>query len=104
MWEKQVASQTLPAPVESSFHESQPLKTTPIWKAFPVVLSRSFRNLRRQPDIFFARALNPPFLAILFWLFFLRLHHGASSSQDIVGLLQEMTGARPFLLLVSAAY
>lgn len=49
--------------------------------AFPVVLSRSFKNLRRQRDIFVVRIMNPPFLAILFWLFFLRFNYSPESGE-----------------------
>ncbi|BGP42824.1 ATP-binding cassette transporter snq2 [Rhodotorula kratochvilovae] len=72
------------------------LQATPFLKAFPVVIMRSFTNLRRQPDIFVARIANPPFLACLFWLFFARLDYGPSSAQDRIGLLQETT-ALPFV-------
>ncbi|GAA6018066.1 hypothetical protein JCM10207_006069 [Rhodosporidiobolus poonsookiae] len=75
---------------------AQKLRTTPFVKAFPTVLSRSFKNLRRQSDIFVARVSNPPFLALLFWLYFLRLGYGPSTSQDRIGLLQETT-ALPFV-------
>ncbi|BGP19345.1 ATP-binding cassette transporter snq2 [Rhodosporidiobolus nylandii] len=75
-------------------------RPTPFLQAFPVVLSRSFRNLRRQQDIFVARIANPPFLALLFWLFFLRLGYGPSSAQARVGLLQETT-ALPFVGMLS---
>jgi hypothetical protein len=101
-WKKQVSTMPISAEGNSNFDSSQPLKATPLWKAFPVVLARSFRNLRRQPDIFLARALNPPFLAILFWLYFLRLKHGPTASQDIIGLLQEMT-ALPFVVRLASS-
>jgi hypothetical protein len=52
--------------------------------------------LRRQQDVFVARLINPPFLALLFWLFFARLTLGPSSPQDRVGILQETT-ALPFV-------
>lgn len=60
------------------------------------MLARSFKNLRRQPDVFVARLSNPPFMALLFWIYFARLGYGPSSSQDRIGLLQETT-ALPFV-------
>lgn len=64
--------------------------------ALPVVLGRSWKNLRRQQDVFVARVANPPFLALIFWLFFLRLGHGPASAQDRIGLLME-NSAMPFV-------
>lgn len=81
-------------------NRSARLQNTPFFRAFPVVLSRSFKNLRRQQDIFVARIANPPFMALLFWLFFGRLGFGPSSAQDRVGLLQETT-ALPFVGMLS---
>lgn len=43
-----------------------------------------------------ARLLNPPLLALLFWIFFARMGYGPSSAQDRVGLLQQTT-AMPFV-------
>ncbi|GJN93059.1 hypothetical protein Rhopal_006104-T1 [Rhodotorula paludigena] len=83
----------------SSMPSARP-RSTAFFKAFPVVLSRSFTNLRRQPDIFIARIANPPFLACLFWLFFARLDYGPSSPQTRIGLLQETT-ALPFVGMLS---
>ncbi|GAA5992258.1 hypothetical protein JCM10908_001843 [Rhodotorula pacifica] len=77
-------------------HMSAKLRKTPFTRAFPVVLARSFRNLRRQPDVFIARVSNPPLMACLFWIYFARLGYGPSSSQDRIGLLQETT-ALPFV-------
>lgn len=71
-------------------------RAAPLLVAFPVVLGRSFKNLRRQQDVFIARLVNPPFLALLFWLFFARLSLGPASAQDRVGLLQQ-TSAIPFV-------
>lgn len=59
------------------------------------------RNLRRQQDAALARLANPPFLALLFFLFFARLNLGPSGAQDRVGLLQETT-ALPFGKLLSS--
>ncbi|KAM0752952.1 P-loop containing nucleoside triphosphate hydrolase protein [Meredithblackwellia eburnea MCA 4105] len=73
-----------------------PLDDAPFLTAFPVVLGRSFKNLRRQQDVFVARLLNPPFMSLMFWLFFARLKKGPSGAQDRVGLLQETT-ALPFV-------
>ncbi|KAG0658490.1 hypothetical protein C6P46_005733 [Rhodotorula mucilaginosa] len=75
---------------------SAKLRKTPFTRAFPVVLARSFKNLRRQPDVFIARLSNPPLMACLFWIYFARLGYGPSSSQDRIGLLQETT-ALPFV-------
>ncbi|GAA5875055.1 hypothetical protein JCM3774_003416 [Rhodotorula dairenensis] len=77
-------------------HMSAKLRKTPFSRAFPVILGRSFRNLRRQPDVFVARISNPPLMACLFWIYFARLGYGPSSSQDRIGLLQETT-ALPFV-------
>ncbi|SCV69195.1 BQ2448_2215 [Microbotryum intermedium] len=71
-------------------------RTAPFFRAFPVVLSRSFKNLRRQSDVFVARLANPPFLALLFFLFFGRLTLGPGSAQTRVGALQQTT-ALPFV-------
>ncbi|GAA5883094.1 hypothetical protein JCM16303_006086 [Sporobolomyces ruberrimus] len=79
---------------------SAKLKNTSFVRAFPVVLGRSFKNLRRQQDVFIARIANPPFMALLFWLFFARLNYSPSSAQDRVGLLQETT-ALPFVGMLS---
>ena len=64
--------------------------------ALPVVLSRSWKNLRRQQDVFVARLANPPFLVLIFWLFFLRVGHGPAGAQDRIGLLME-NSAMPFV-------
>ncbi|GAA5959155.1 hypothetical protein JCM21900_001409 [Sporobolomyces salmonicolor] len=79
---------------------SAKLRNTPFARSFPVVLGRSFKNLRRQQEIFVARIANPPFMALLFWLFFARLGYGPSSAQDRIGLLQETT-ALPFVGMLS---
>ncbi|BGP27054.1 ATP-binding cassette transporter snq2 [Rhodotorula toruloides] len=97
--EKRNSGSTLASP--SNVGDRRPLgsaklKKTPFARAFPVVLARSFKNLRRQPDVFVARLSNPPFMALLFWIYFARLGYGPSSSQDRVGLLQETT-ALPFV-------
>ncbi|GAA5870410.1 hypothetical protein JCM8547_004025 [Rhodosporidiobolus lusitaniae] len=84
----------------STSNSSTAFQVTPFYKAFPVVLRRSFTNLYRQSDIFIARLANPPFLALLFWLFFLRLGYGAMSAQTRIGLLQETT-ALPFVGMLS---
>ncbi|GAA5886465.1 hypothetical protein JCM6882_001645 [Rhodosporidiobolus microsporus] len=96
MWDKQPAPAAFAAEAPAAHASSQKFRPTPLYKAFPVVLSRSFRNLYRQPDIFVARIANPPFLAILFWLFFLRLGYGPATSQVRIGLLQQTT-ALPFV-------
>ncbi|GAA6030923.1 hypothetical protein JCM8097_008938 [Rhodosporidiobolus ruineniae] len=80
---------------------NQALRPTSFSRALPTVLTRSFKNLRRQPDVFVARLANPPFLALLLWLYFLRLGFGPSSSQDRVGLLQETT-ALPFVGMLAS--
>ncbi|TFK50026.1 P-loop containing nucleoside triphosphate hydrolase protein [Heliocybe sulcata] len=69
--------------------------------ALPIVLSRSWTNLRRQQDVFVARLANPPFLVLLFWLFFLRLSKGPSGAQDRVGLLIE-NSAMPFVGMLAS--
>ena len=86
-------------------HESSGTKATktatkhasaPFHIALPVLIGRSFKNLRRQQDAALARIINPPFLALLFFLFFGRLNLAASSAQTRVGILQETT-ALPFV-------
>lgn len=62
---------------------------SPFFTAFPVVLGRSFKNLARGKDALIARCINPPFMALLFWIFFGRLGYGPSSAQDRVGLIRE---------------
>ncbi|KAH9905520.1 P-loop containing nucleoside triphosphate hydrolase protein [Fomitopsis serialis] len=69
--------------------------------ALPVVLSRSWKNLRRQQDVFVARLANPPFLVLIFWMFFLRLGHGPASAQDRIGLLME-NSAMPFVGMLAS--
>lgn len=69
--------------------------------ALPIVLSRSWKNLRRQQDVFVARLANPPFLVLLFWLFFLRLSKGPSGAQDRIGLLIE-NSAMPFVGMLAS--
>lgn len=74
--------------------------SSPFVTAFPVVLRRSIKNLVRLKDAFFARLFNPPFLALLFWIFFARLNYSPTSAQTRVGLLQETT-ALPFVGMLS---
>ncbi|ORY74754.1 P-loop containing nucleoside triphosphate hydrolase protein [Leucosporidium creatinivorum] len=75
-------------------------RSAPLIVAFPVVLNRSALNLWRGKDALVARIMNPPFLALLFWIFFARLSYGPSSAQDRVGLLQQTT-AMPFVGMLS---
>lgn len=96
------------ATVDSVSHGSEekkpPLSTAVMFKrrpapllvAFPVIFHRSALNLWRAKDAAIARIMNPPFLALLFWIFFARLGYGPSSAQDRVGLLQQTT-AMPFV-------
>lgn len=63
-------------------------RTRPFYHTFPVVLSRSFRNLARQQDIFVARLANAPFLALLFCLFFQRLGDAPGDVQNRIGQFQ----------------
>ncbi|KDQ57066.1 hypothetical protein JAAARDRAFT_35662 [Jaapia argillacea MUCL 33604] len=77
------------------------IKGRTIVSALPIVLGRSWKNLRRQQDIFIARLANPPFLVLLFWLFFLRLSKGPSGAQDRVGLLME-NSAIPFVGMLAS--
>lgn len=86
--------------MSDSLGTGQELKAAPFYRAFPVIINRSSKNLIRQKDAFVARLVNPPFLALLFFLFFARLGYGPSSAQDRVGLLQETT-ALPFIGMLS---
>ena len=70
--------------------------SAPFHIALPVLVGRSFKNLRRQQDAALARIINPPFLALLFFLFFGRLDLAASTAQTRIGILQETT-ALPFV-------
>ncbi|GAA5912086.1 uncharacterized protein JCM6883_007106 [Sporobolomyces salmoneus] len=99
-WSKTENETTRAIERTSTPSKSAKLQNTSFLRAFPVVLGRSFKNLRRQQDIFVARIANPPFMALLFWLFFGRLSYGPSSAQDRVGLLQETT-ALPFVGMLS---
>jgi ABC-type multidrug transport system permease subunit len=89
--EKAQASKTL---------EETNSKTHKLWKALPVILPRNFKNLRRQSDIFVTRIANPPFVGLLFFLFFGRFSYGPSSAQSRLGFIQE-TSAFPFIGVLS---
>jgi ABC-type multidrug transport system ATPase subunit len=76
-------------------------QTHPIWNVLPVILPRNFKNLRRQSDVFVTRLANPPFLGLLFFLFFGRFSLAPSSVQSRIGFLQELS-AMPFVGCLSA--
>ncbi|KII94351.1 hypothetical protein PLICRDRAFT_132994 [Plicaturopsis crispa FD-325 SS-3] len=98
LWQRQAREHGRQSREVTTEEQGVSMKRTaaPILTAFPVVLGRSFKNLRRQSDVLVARLVNPPFMALLFWLFFARLNRGPSGAQDRVGLLQE-TAALPFV-------
>lgn len=71
--------------------------TTPMYIALPVTLSRHFKNLWRQPDVFLSRLMQAPFLGGLFILFYQRLSHGPEGAQDRIGLTIQSTTALAFV-------
>ncbi|GAA5939117.1 uncharacterized protein JCM15063_004431 [Sporobolomyces koalae] len=100
-WQERQQESPIPGQsLSSGTDKTAKLRNTAFARAFPVVLRRSFKNLRRQQDVFIARVANPPFMALLFWLFFGRLGYGPSTAQDRIGLLQETT-ALPFVGMLS---
>ncbi|KAK4052819.1 ATP-binding cassette transporter snq2 [Microbotryomycetes sp. JL201] len=108
-WQHEQHTQLVASPTEKTDDKlalalspgrSDKLTSAPFTRAFPVVLSRSFKNLRRQQDALLARLFNPPFLALLFWIFFARLSRGPASAQTRVGIMIELT-ALPFVGMLS---
>ncbi|KAM0786926.1 hypothetical protein ACM66B_002348 [Microbotryomycetes sp. NB124-2] len=103
-WQHTEQARLVNSPGDKSPHssnvKSDKLTSAPFVRAFPVVLSRSFKNLRRQQDALLARLFNPPFLALLFWIFFARLNLGPASAQTRVGVMIELT-ALPFVGMLS---
>lgn len=76
--------------------------TTPMRIALPVTLSRHFKNLIRQPDVFLSRLLQAPFVAALFILFYQRLTHGPEGAQDRIGITIQSTAALVFVGLLTS--
>ncbi|KAH8921816.1 P-loop containing nucleoside triphosphate hydrolase protein [Atractiella rhizophila] len=78
-------------------------KSAPMRYALPTVISRSWKNMRRQPDVFPVRAVNPPFLALIFWFFYQRLSLGPTGSQNRIGLFQQNSALQFVGMLSSMA-
>ncbi|KZV81463.1 P-loop containing nucleoside triphosphate hydrolase protein [Exidia glandulosa HHB12029] len=76
---------------------------TPMFVALPVLLERSWHNLWRQSDLFWTRLIQAPILAVCFFVFFLRLTHGATGAQDRIGIVAESTSALPFVGFLNLA-
>ncbi|THG93191.1 hypothetical protein EW026_g7977 [Hermanssonia centrifuga] len=68
-----------------------------VYSALPVILERTLRNTWRQSDLFWTRWIQAPFLAILFFIFFLRLTKGPAGAQDRIGLVAECTSIVAFV-------
>ncbi|EIN07170.1 P-loop containing nucleoside triphosphate hydrolase protein [Punctularia strigosozonata HHB-11173 SS5] len=83
--------------------EQKRQERSPIYIALPVVLERSFRNAWRLQDIFWTRLIQAPFLAICFFIFFLRLTKGPPGAQDRIGIVAESTSAIPFVGFLNLA-
>ncbi|KAJ1561017.1 hypothetical protein HK405_005184, partial [Cladochytrium tenue] len=56
----------------------------------PLLVSRSFTNLRRQPDLVMARVLQVAALAVILTLYFVNLGHGQDSVTSRIGVLQSV--------------
>ncbi|KAH7106594.1 P-loop containing nucleoside triphosphate hydrolase protein, partial [Auriculariales sp. MPI-PUGE-AT-0066] len=72
-------------------------ETTKFFTAVPILLERSWRNLWRQPDLFWTRFQQAPILAVCFFVFFLRLTKGPTGAQDRIGIIAESTSALSFV-------
>ncbi len=59
--------------------------------AFPVLLQRSFKNIRRNRDIVLARVMQVAAYTIILTLFYARLQTDFTSIQNRFGLIQELT-------------
>lgn len=79
------ASLSTPAELGALVREPAPFSM-----AFPILLSRSFLNLRRQPELVMARIMQVLGLAIVLTLFFAPLKNNYESVQTRVGFIQEV--------------
>lgn len=77
-------------------------RTTAMRIALPVVLQRHWLNLWRQPEVFFNRWFQAPFVGALFILFFQRLSLGPQGAQDRIGLTMQSTSALAFVGLLNS--
>lgn len=77
-------------------------RTTPMRIALPVVLQRHWLNLWRQPEVFFNRWFQAPFVGALFIFFFQRLTHGPQGAQDRIGMTIQSTSALAFVGLLNS--
>ncbi|GMK58369.1 hypothetical protein CspeluHIS016_0504010 [Cutaneotrichosporon spelunceum] len=77
-------------------------RTTAMRIALPVVLQRQWLNIWRQPDVFFNRWMQAPFVGALFILFFQRLTKGAQGAQDRIGLTMQSTSSLAFVGVLNA--
>ena len=63
----------------------------PFLVAFPILLSRSILNIRRQPPLLVARIMQVLGLGIIFALFFAPLKSDYFAVQNRIGLVQQFT-------------
>lgn len=89
-------------PAEAQGEVKSGSSTTPMRIALPVTLSRHFKNLIRQPDVFLSRLLQAPFVGALFILFYQRLTHGPEGAQDRIGITIQSTAALVFVGLLTS--
>lgn len=94
---------SLAAPARPSENKlSSGSRTTPMRVALPVVLQRHWLNLWRQPEVFFNRWFQAPFVGGMFIFFFQRLSLGPQGAQDRIGLTLQSTAALAFVGLLNS--
>ncbi|KAJ1549547.1 hypothetical protein HK405_011616 [Cladochytrium tenue] len=59
-------------------------------RQLPLLISRSFTNLRRQPRVLFARIVQVTALAVILTLYFVNLNHNQGSVTSRLGILQQV--------------
>lgn len=74
-----VASKAIESTMKSDFH------------VIPLLFSRSYRNLIRQPDLFFSRFTQGIFYALILSCFYAPVGSDQNSVQNRIGLLYELT-------------
>jgi hypothetical protein len=63
----------------------------PLWITVPLLFSRHYTNLYRQPTLFYTRLSQPLFYGLIIALFYSPLKHNQESVQDRIGLLHEIS-------------